>query len=690
MKSNLIQKFFPFLGWFPITTVQIRADLLAGITVALVLVPQSMAYAQLAGMPAYYGLYASFLPVIVAAMWGSSRQLSTGPVAIVALLTASALAPMAATGSESFIALAILLAFLVGIIQLALGLLRMGAIVNLLSHPVIIGFTNAAAIIIALSQLNKMLGVPMQRSENFLADISSVLMQIGDTHIPTLIMGVSALALMILLKRFLPRWPNVLIAVVLTTLVSWQIGFERNTKVEIEAIQDAPTLSMILEQSEKRARLNELENEVSLHRDAARKVAENETRQSRAELDYKLEVAESKRDDAADQIKAHFKTLREVSLVSATNASGATFYYSATAIPAGLKIDDTQWRIRKIDDKGVHLSGGGEVVGAIPPGLPSLTMPRLNWQDITSLLAVALVIALVAFMEAISIAKAMAAKTRARIDPNQELIGQGLANIVSGASQAFPVSGSFSRSAVNLNSGAQTGLSSVFAGLLVLLTLLFLTSLLYHLPQAVLAAVIMLAVVGLVNFGALRHAWQTHRHDGIAASVTFLSTLAFAPHLDTGIMFGAVIAIVLFLRRRMRPRGEILSQHPDGVLAGMDTHDLKPMSENFVPVRFDGELTFVNVTYFEDMMLEALARFPKAKAILLIGSSINEIDVSGEEKLRDLAQRLEQTGVTLYVSGLKNQVMEVLERAHIGEILPADRFFRSKDQAIKEMMERYG
>jgi SulP family sulfate permease len=690
MKSNLIQKFFPFLGWFPISTVQIRADLLAGITVALVLVPQSMAYAQLAGMPAYYGLYASFLPVIVAAMWGSSRQLSTGPVAIVALLTASGLAPLAASGSESYIALAILLAFLVGIIQLALGLLRLGAIVNLLSHPVIIGFTNAAAIIIALSQLNKMLGVPMQRSENFLADITGVLMQIGDTHFPTLIMGVSALALMILLKRFLPRWPNVLIAVVLTTLVSWQVGFEQNTKVEIEAIQDTATLNLILEQREKRARLNELENEVNQHRDAARKIEKDETRERRAELDYKLEVAESKRDDVATEIQTHFKTLREVSLVSATNASGVSQFYAATAIPAGLKTDGTHWRIRKIDDKGVHLSGGGEVIGTIPPGLPSLTLPRLNWQDITNLLAVALVISLVAFMEAISIAKAMAAKTRARIDPNQELIGQGLANIVSGASQAFPVSGSFSRSAVNLNSGAMTGLSSVFAGLLVLLTLLFLTSLLYHLPQAVLAAVIMLAVVGLVNFGALRHAWQTHRHDGIAASVTFLSTLAFAPHLDTGIMFGAVIAIVLFLRRRMRPRGEILSQHPDGVLAGMDTHGLKPMSENFVPVRFDGELTFINVTYFEDMMLEALARFPNAKAILLIGSSINEIDVSGEEKLRDLAQRLEKSGVTLYVSGLKNQVMEVLERAHIGEIMPAERFFRSKDQAIQEMMARYG
>jgi len=690
MKNSMLRKLFPFLGWFPLTSVQIRADLLAGLTVALVLVPQSMAYAQLAGMPAYYGLYASFLPVIVAAMWGSSRQLATGPVAIVALLTASALAPLAATGSEGFIALAILLAFMVGIIQLALGLLRMGAIVNLLSHPVIIGFTNAAAIIIALSQLNKMLGVPMVRTENFLADISGVLAQVGDTHLPTLMMGLAALAIMILFKRFLPRWPNVLIAVAVTTLVSWQIGFERNMKVDTAAIQDPATLAMVLEQLEKRARLAELEADVSQHRDAALKVEEGETRERRAVLDYMLEVAESKRDDAAREIQGHFKTLREVRLVATKDASGASLFYPAAAVPAGMVTDGTTWRIRKIDKAGVHLSGGGEVVGAIPPGLPSLTMPRLSWTDITNLLSIALVIALVAFMEAIAIAKAMAAKTRARIDPNQELIGQGLGNLVSGASQGFPVSGSFSRSAVNLNSGAVSGLSSVFTGLLVLITLLFLTSLLYHLPLAVLAAVIMLAVAGLVNFGALRHAWQTHRHDGIAASVTFISTLAFAPHLDTGIMVGAVIAIVLFLRRRMRPRGEILSQHPDGVLAGMDTHDLKPMSEHFVPVRFDGGLTFVNVTYFEDMMLEALARFPNAKAILLIGSSINEIDVSGEEKLRDLALRLEQTGVTLYVSGLKKQVMEVLERAHINEILPEERFFRSKDQAIRELLARYG
>jgi sulfate permease, SulP family len=685
MKTNNLTKFLPFLAWFPLSGVQVRADILAGITVALVLIPQSMAYAQLAGMPAYYGLYASFLPVIIGALWGSSRQLATGPVAVVSLLTASALAPLAITGSEQFIMLAILLAFLVGIIQIALGVFRLGAIVNLLSHPVIIGFTNAAAIIIALSQFNKLLGVPMDRSENFLADLAGVISQVDGTHLPTLAMGVSALVLMLWLKRYHPKVPNVLVAVALATTISWAIGYEKIVVLPADKIGDSALQSEIHDHIQKKSRLAELEIELGRTRDAIL-TANNPSREDLAGLEYQFAMAEWQRDEIATAVKLHFKTLREMRFVIIGEGSEAQIYSRTNAPP---EHEGQIWRLKRISDSGLHLSGGGDVVGSIPPGLPSFTLPTLTWSDITNLLSAALVISLVAFMEAISIAKAMAAKTRARIDPNQELIGQGLANIASGASQGFPVSGSFSRSAVNLNAGAVSGLSSVVTGLLVLVTLLFLTGLLYHLPQAVLAAVIMLAVVGLVNFGALRHAWLTHRHDGIAASVTFVATLAFAPHLDKGILFGAVIAIVLFLRRRMRPRGEILAQHPDGVLAGMDTHQLPPMSKYLVPVRFDGELTFVNVTYFEDMVLEALSRFPEAKAILLIGSSINEIDVSGEEKIADVARRLEQNGVKLYISGLKHQVMEVLERAHIHQSLPADRFFRSKEQAIRELMERY-
>jgi len=687
MKAIPIKKLFPFLEWLPLRGGQVRADVIAGITVALVLIPQSMAYAQLAGLPAYYGLYAAFLPAIVGALWGSSRQLATGPVAVVSLLTASALVPLAG-GPEHYLVLAVLLAFLVGLVQIALGVFKLGAVVNLLSHPVIIGFTNAAAIIIGLSQLNKLMGVPMGRSDSFLQDIYGVLLQVGETHWPTLLMGTGAFALMMLIKHYLPRWPSVLVAVAVTTLISWQIGFERKLVVATGALAEQRLGTLVAEQREKRALAEQTKGELAAQREALRKATEQKP-EARAELEYHLDLIRIRHEEAERDARAHFKNLANIPLVVVTPAEGPPQVYAASNPPAGAPTDGIAWKLKRIEGDRLHLSGGGEVVGTIPSGLPELKWPILNWSDIKNLLSIAIVIALVAFMEAISIAKAMAAKTRSRIDPNRELIGQGLANLSSAFSQGFPVSGSFSRSAVNLNAGAVTGLASVISGLLVLVTLLFLTGLLYHLPQAVLAAVIMMAVAGLVNFGAIRHAWQTHRHDGLAATITFLATLAFAPHLDLGILMGAVVAIMLFLHRRMRPRGEILGQHPDGTLAGIDTHHLQPISDRFVPLRFDAELTFINVTYFEDIVLESLTRFPQAQAILLIGSGINEIDVSGEEKLREIATRLEKMGVTLYVSGLKRQVMEVLERAHIYNTIPADRFFRSKDQAISGLLAKY-
>ena len=227
-----MRRFLPFLSWFPLSRESLKADLLAGIAVALVLVPQSMAYAQLAGMPAHYGLYASLLPVAVGALWGSSRQLATGPVAMVSLLTGSTLAQLAPPGGPQFVAYAIVLALMVGVLQLALGLARLGAIVNFLSHPVIAGFTNAAAIIIALSQLNKLLGVPMGRSEHFLADVIEMLAQAGQAHWPTLGIGCGAILVILLCRRYAPRWPGVLIAVALGTLVSWATGFERNASAD--------------------------------------------------------------------------------------------------------------------------------------------------------------------------------------------------------------------------------------------------------------------------------------------------------------------------------------------------------------------------------------------------------------------------------------------------------------------------
>jgi SulP family sulfate permease len=556
--SALLQRFFPFLRWFPLAGETFKADVLAGLTVALVLVPQSMAYAQLAGMPPYFGLYAAFLPVAVAALWGSSNHLGTGPVAVVSLLTASALAPLAATGSEQFVALAIMLALLIGLFQLALGVLRLGAVVNFLSHPVIVGFTNAAAIIIALSQANKLIGVPIGRSESFMQDIWGVVQRLGEIHWPTLVMGATAIAIMWGLRRVAPRLPGVLIAVVLTTTTAWLSGYGE---------------------------------------------------------------------------------------------------------------------------------AGGKVVGEIPTGLPAFALPSISWDQIGRLLPAVIVIALVGFMEAISIAKAIAAKTRQKIDPNQELIGQGLANVVGALTQSFPVSGSFSRSAVNAGAGARTGMASVITAAFVLVTLLFLTSLLYHLPQAVLAAVIIMAVVGLVNFSAIRHAWYANRHDGIAAIVTFIATLGYAPHLDKGILIGAGLAVILYLYRTMRPRVAILGRHADGTLRDARVHNL-PASDIVTAVRFDGNLYFANVAYFEDAILDAVASNPEAPYMLVVGDGINEVDASGEEVIHHLVERLNSIGVVVLFSGLKLQVMNVFRATGLYDLIGEKRFFSTADQALEKIYSR--
>lgn len=677
-------RFLPFLRWFPLHAHNLKLDFLAGITVALVLVPQSMAYAQLAGLPAYYGLYAAFLPGVIAAMWGSSAQLATGPVAVVSLLTASALAPLAASGSAQFIALAVLMALMVGMIQLALGAFKLGVVVNFLSHPVIVGFTNAAAIIIALSQLNKMFGVSMGRSDHFIQDIWGVLQQIGDTHIPTLLMGISAFAIMWGLKKFQPKLPGVLIAVCLTTTASWYIGFEHNSMGKVEEITDAEVKSLANDFSQTEIKIEELNAKLG-EKSAELKQHQRDqagSRQRIAALNYEIELLKLERRDAENENRNLARALRKFIFeqVPGENALASKLYLLGQ-VPAGEQSDGYRWRIRKVSKGELKLVGGGEVVGAIPAGLPHVEVPRFSWDMIATLFSSALVISLVGFMEAISIAKAMAAKTKDRIDPNQELLGQGIANIIGSFSQAFPTSGSFSRSAVNMNAGAKTGMSSVFAGLFVLLTLLFLTPLLYHLPQAVLAAVIMMAVIGLINFKAILHAWHTHKHDGIASVVTFIATLAFAPHLDNGIMVGAGLAIILYLYRTMTPRVAILGRHQDGTLRDAKAHDL-PMSEYIIAIRYDGSLYFANVPYFEDTVLEAVSKNPRARHMLIMANGINQLDASGDEVIHHMVERLRSNGIRVVFSGLKKQVLDVMEHSGLIKFIGRENIYPDEDAAL--------
>jgi len=688
-----LTKFLPFLRWFPLKGDALKADFLAGITVALVLIPQSMAYAQLAGMPAYYGLYAAFLPVAVAAMWGSSHQLGTGPVAVVSLLTASSLAVLATPGSDQFIALAIMLALLVGTIQLLLGVFKLGVIVNFLSHPVIVGFTNAAAIIIALSQVSKLFGVPMGRSEHFINDIVGVARLIGDTHLPTLAMGALAIAFMWGIRKYAPKLPGVLIAVVVTTLLSWAIGFERNADGKPEQIADPELLTVVQQSMAAAKRVDDLNAQVA-DKSAALKAAQKTaggTSVGIVQMEAELGLARIEVHAAEEAFTKEKAALRHFQVVRSTDASGATLaIYPVGKTPQGVTLDETRYRLRKLSASGFKLVGGGEVVGGIPEGLPSVKLPSFNLDALGSLLSAALVISLVGFMEAISIAKAIAAKTKQRLDPNQELIGQGLSNVVGSFTQAFPVSGSFSRSAVNQNSGAKTGMSSVITALFVLLTLLFLTPLLYHLPQAVLAAIIIMAVIGLVNFKAVKHAWQASKHDGIAAIVTFIATLAFAPHLDSGIMVGAGLALGLYLYRTMSPRVAILGRFSDGTLRDLKVNPDLPTSKHLVAIRFDGSLYFANVSYFEDAVLEAVSNHPDAKYVLVVGSGINQLDASGEEVIHHLVDRLKSAGITLVFSGLKKQVLDVMRATGLFDAIGQDKLFATEDLAIAAIYERLG
>ena len=690
---NSLHRFLPFLRWFPLKGDTLKADFLAGITVALVIIPQSMAYAQLAGLPAYYGLYAAFLPVAVAAMWGSSNQLGTGPVAVVSLLTASSLAVLAAPGSDQFVALAIALALLVGIVQLLLGVFKLGVIVNFLSHPVIVGFTNAAAIIIALSQVSKLFGVPMGRSEHFINDIWGVAQQLGDTHLPTLFMGLSAIAVMWGLRKFVPRMPGVLIAVVLTTVVSWTIGFERNSSARIDEVADEEARTLIAEFDRTDGRIDELTKQLGDKTAELKKVQheDGELTHEAATLNYEIELLRLQLKDRESENRKRSRAIRSFVFERVAGGEIQTgLLYAVGRVPQGQQSDGHHWRIKKVGKGELKLVGGGEVVGTIPSGLPSLALPRFSLDALGSLLSAALVISLVGFMEAISIAKAIAAKTKERIDPNQELIGQGLSNVVGSFTQAFPVSGSFSRSAVNMDSGAKTGISSVITALFVLLTLLFLTPLLYHLPQAVLAAIIIMAVIGLVNFKAVKHAWEASKHDGIAAMVTFIATLAFAPHLDNGIMVGAGLALGLYLYRTMSPRVAILGRHIDGTLRDLKVNPNLPTSKHVVAIRFDGSLYFANVSYFEDAVLEAVSNHPDANYVLVVGDGINQLDASGEEVVHHLVERLRSTGVTLVFSGLKKQVLDVMRATGLFDLVSQANIFPTEDLAIAAIYERLG
>lgn len=682
----ILLRILPFLRWFPMSKDGIKADLIAGITVALVLVPQSMAYAQLAGLPVVYGLYASFVPVIVATLWGSSSQLHTGPVAMLSLMSAAALIPFATPGSADFIELSVMLALMVGVLRLALGALSLGAIVNLLSSPVIVGFTNAAALIIGLSQLSKVIGVPFPRTDSYLADLWRVVLQIPEAHLLTVVFAVGAWLMIEGLRKVKKTLPGVLIAVVLATVLSAVIGYEQKVTIELEQISDQQEVENLRKYQEERERMAAITTElasISQRADALEKEGGLESIAAASALRVPAPALEYEYDQLKKSVTRLQIELHALSLQAFTDADGSVNYRHVEGDdPQG---DGKRWRYDAIKDGKVTLSAGGDVVGTIPQGLPSLAVPVVHWDLVLALLPAAIVMALIGFMEATSISKAIATKTGDRVDTNRELVGQGLANIAGSFFNSYTVSGSFSRSAVASRMGAVTGLFAITSALAVVLVLLFFTQYLYHLPQAVLAVIVMMAVFGLIRIKPLVQAWKADRIGAVIGIITFFATLIMAPAIANGIVLGVILTILVYLENTMKPRADIVSRKPNGTLGGIKANKLEPMSECFVPVRFDGSLTFINVAYFEDIILEAHADFPDARFILVIGSGINDIDASGEEKIREVAERLRKVGVRLVFSGLKYQVYRIFQKANLVEELGSDVFYSDKESALRAL-----
>lgn len=683
----MLSRLLPFLGWFRgYGPAALRVDAMAGLTVALVLIPQSMAYAQLAGLPPYYGLYASFLPPLVAALFGSSRQLATGPVAVVSLMTAASLAPLATAGSEGYVAYAIVLALLVGVFQLLLGVLRLGLVVNFLSHPVVGGFTNAGALIIASSQLSKMFGVSVDDAPHYYQTIERVVVAaVHHTHWPTFFMGAAAFAIMFGLKKINPRLPNVLVAVVVTTVVSYAVGFERNAVTDLGAIRPVRVTADIQAFNQAAAALPDIAAKraaLTPREDAARASGDAA---AILDVDYEIARLDLEKTQAQQQAAACRARLREYLLLALPDADGKVAYYLQGELPPDVADDGRIWTLRVgnrplATDK-LTLIGGGQVVGVVPSGLPTFSLPSLDMKTIMRLLPFACIISLLGFMEAISIAKAMAAKTGQRLDPNQELIGQGLANILGAMGRSYPVSGSFSRSAVNLQAGAVSGFSSVMTSATVVIALFFFTPLLYHLPQSVLAAVIMMAVIGLLNVSGFVHAWKAKWYDGVISGLTFVATLVFAPHLDKGIMIGVGLSLLVFLYKSMRPRVASLSLSEGSAYRDASVFRLAECPYLAV-VRFDGTLFFANASFLEDKITERMRGNARLKHIILAADGINDMDASGEEALSLIVDRARSAGLDISLCGVKESVMDVLARTHLLEHIGEDHLYPDLNLAL--------
>lgn len=662
------------ISWYKtFSWAALRSDLVAGITVAPIVIPQSMAYAQLAGVPAYYGLYAALLPPIFAAMFGSNNQLSTGPVAMSSLMSAAIISTLARTGSVEFIEYSILLALIVGIFILIIGLFRLGIVLNLLSHPVVVGFTNAAAIIIGTSQLSKFFNVFVGSSQHSYETVIKVLIEaVHNTHYPSLFLALLAIVIIVIFKKINPKLPGVLLAIIVTTFIAKATNFENNKSVDISSIMDSETINAINEFNRATLVIIELSQKKVEELNQLKEAQDKYGRYSPAVLDINIYLDRLDQSIHEYQTSTHFyrKMIREFRFIEVED-KGISRFYRKDKLPSNIKDDGVSWHLKiehnPIDTKAVFFMGGGEVVGSVPKGIPKISMPKLNLSVIFDVIPGSIIISLLGLMEIISVIKTTAVKTGQRVDLNQEMIGQGLANIAGSFSNCCVVSGSFARTAVNLQAGALTGMSTVFTSGIVAITLIFFTPLLYYLPQSVLAAVIAMAVFKLMDVKGMVHIWRTHKYDGSVCIVTFISTIFFAPHIEHGIIVGFVLTMIFHLYQTMKPRvaelstnTAITSELVDNNLQDAEFNKLNTC-EFITIIRFDGALIFANTSYLEDQVLNCLIVKPKLNHIIFVGDGINYLDTTGEDMLKRLIVRLREKNIDVSFCGLKDQVSQLMK-----------------------------
>ena len=550
-----IKELIPILEWLPnYNSSRLKGDFIAGITVSIILIPQGIAYALIAGLPPIYGLYCALVPQLVYAIFGSSRQVAIGPVAMDSLIVATGVSTLALAGSDSYIAIAILLAFMVGSIQFLLGVFRLGFIVNFLSKPVISGFTSAVALTIGINQFRNLFGVDFVQSDQIQYVLEDIWFNIIDFNSHTTVIGLTSVGVIILLRKINKKIPNALLVVVVGILTIRYFGDE----------------------------------------------------------------------------------------------------FSDVAI-----------------------------VKDIPSGLPSFSFPEMDISQIKELLPIALTLVMVGYLETISIGKSLEAKQdEYKLRPNQELIALGLSNIIGSWFKAYPSTSSFSRSAINQESGATTGMASLVSVVIVLLTLLFLTPLFYHLPKTVLAAIIIVAVFGLVNIKEAIFLWKANNLDFWLLVITFFSTLLFG--IEYGIMIGVGLSLIILIFRTSRPYVAELGKVPDSdFYRNRERFNEVILDEEVLVFRFDAQLFYANSSYFiETLELMVEKKGPRLKLIVLDAESINRVDSTGVEMLKERIRFYHKKNILFYFAGVKGPVRDHLFRGKILDIITLDHFYMRVNGAV--------